>query len=165
MNIKKAKGETLIELIISITIISILIIPSILLLNSIINYNTIARSKTSNAAIAQNVIEYYRSADFANTNPDLKKNSPQYKYIAYNEDPKNGNLLNNTLDYKLNSNGSMNEKYETVIKSRISPGNSYNHVIKIVFSDVNDMVKIDTVVWDVKNKDKGQVEYAILKGY
>lgn len=171
MKKKKSKGITLIEVIISVTILAILMIPSISMLNSIVYYNSITKSKISNAAIAQKVIEYYSTVDFLNVKSDLKSNSPQYKYIAFNDNPKKNNpqddnLLNDLKDFSFSINGSAdNEDYKTVIGNTGLTVSSYTHVIKVVFTYSNNMLKIDTVVWDAKNRDNAQIEYAILKNF
>ncbi|MBX4258761.1 type II secretion system GspH family protein [Clostridium estertheticum] len=163
MKSSKLHGFTLIELIVSIAIFCIMMVPCSMMVSMIIHYNSIERSKVSNAAMAQNVMEYYKTVDFSNAIPNIKTNSIQYEYTTYNSGITNDTLFAN-LNTSLSKVGSLNnESYTDVIKKLSSPVK--NCVIKIVFTYTNEMIKIDTIVWDSVNKDLGKIEYVTLKRY
>ncbi|MBW9169655.1 type II secretion system GspH family protein [Clostridium estertheticum] len=163
MKSSKLRGFTLIELIVSIAIFCIIMVPCSMMVSMIIHYNSIEKSKVSNAAMAQNIVEYYRTVDFSKVTPDFNTNSVQYEYITYNSRTTNDTLFAN-LNTSLSKVGSLNnESYTEVINKVPSPVKNY--VIKVVFTYTNEMIKIDTIVWDSVNKDLGKIEYVTLKRY
>lgn len=173
---RKKYGFTLIEILITIALIGILVVPTSMSISSIIHYNSSSKSKVNNGALAQKVMEYYRNYDFSKepfyTNITTVT-SPQYYYLAFYNDPTSDTLTNylqNTYTKAKPIGLSSNENYTQVLTNvgsypQVPPVTTYNHVIKIVFSNNNGMLKIDTTVWDTTNKDAGKVEYVLLRRY
>jgi len=167
LKVKKCRGMTLVELVAAVAILGIVLVSASMLICTIAKYNNIMKSNVTNSAIAQKIIEYYKSYDFSKLN-DIK--SKKYEqYIYFTENSVNDNLINNINTFSLiEVNNVEVEKYEDVINNHISSVSSgnYDHIIKVVLDDkANNMVAIDATVWDCRNKDKCKVEYLTLKRY
>lgn len=163
----KSRGMTLVELIAAIAILGMVLVSASMLICTIAKYNNIMKCKITNAAIAQEAIEYYKTYDFSKLSDIKNKKYEQYIYFA-------GTSTSDTLINDINTfslievDGVSSEKYEDVVNNHLSsvPSKNYDHIIKAVFANKGDnMVAIDATVWDTRNKDQCKMEYVTLKGY
>lgn len=167
VKVKKCRGMTLVELIASMAILGMILVSASMLILTIVKYNNIMKCKVTNSAMAQKVIEYYKSYDFSKLS-DIK-NKKYEQYIYFTEDSTKDNLINNINTFSLIEVDSVaSEEYEDVVHNHLSsvPLKNYDHIIKAVFANKGDnVVAIDATVWDSRNKNQCKMEYVTLKGY
>lgn len=172
MRFSNQKGMTLIELIVSIALLAIIIVPVLGLLSASNLNNANSRGKTSNGAVAQAVIEYYKKVDITSINSGTR---PVTIYLFCNK----GNLDNEYLPGSKTDSGNF-LPYKTIsgddgfsaftqmdsIASQISGAKPYDYGIRILLSntDASNLVQVTVTAWDPYNKDKNKITFTSLRG-
>lgn len=175
MKNKKYSGLTLVEIIAAMAILVIVLVSVSTVIITITDYNSNMRCKIKNSAIAQKVMEYYKTYDFSALS-DIKS-EPQYEYLCYSDDSSGGTFINKSGksgatisaisgEIPSSTGSSSLEKYDGIVNKYFSSvPTKFDHVIKVVFTYKDNMITIDTTVFDSKSKDKFLVEYVTLKRY
>lgn len=160
MDFKNQKGMTLIELIVSIALLAIIIIPVLGMLSASNLNNENARVKTTNGAVAQAVLEYYKKVDIDSV---YSGSRPATLYIFCNKSELNGAF---TPEKTVAGDDSVTV-FTAVDAIAASIGaKPYEYAIRIFLSatDSTGMVQINVSVWDSINKDNNKVVFTSLRG-
>jgi len=181
VKVKKSSGMTLVELVAAMAILGMVLVSTSTLILTIVRYNNIMKCKVTNSAIAQKVIECYKTRDFSKLDT-IKKNEFCEQCIPI--DTKNDNLISKiytdstikpvSKDYKGDKDSYTQAYTQAVNDFPACASENCSNVISVIFTHKvgddgmikdNDMIAIDVTVWDSKNKDQCKVEYVTLKGY